>query len=141
MTKIKVTDGTEQFRPFVYVIANKGLHMSGGKLAAQVAHAVMMAAADQSKELFKQWTNSMHRTIIVLEADDEAHMRNIHSYLSERGFRMSLIIDEGVNEITPYTVTAMASEVLDRNDPNVAAAFGSFKLYSDPIKVTLEIPR
>ena len=140
MRKIEITDGSE-FRPFVYVFANKGLHMSGGKLSAQVAHAVMIAAANQSKEAFSKWTSSMHRTIIILEADDEVHMRNIHRYLSERGFNMSLIIDEGLNEIRPFTVTALASEILNRHDPNVADAFGEFKLYSDLVKVTVELPR
>lgn len=141
MTKIQVKDGTERYRPFVYVFANKGLGMSAGKLSAQVAHAVMMAGVEQPKEKFKSWANSMHRTIIVLEANDETHMRNIHSYLKERGFKMSLIVDEGVNEITPFTVTAMASEILDRNDPNVEDAFAGFKLYTDLVKVTIEIPR
>lgn len=141
MTKIKVTDGTEQFKPFVYVFANKGLHMTGGKLAAQVGHAVALSFAKQDDKLNEKWVGSMHRTMIVLEAKSQEHMRSIASYLAERGFKMNIVVDEGVNEITPFTVTAMASDVLDRNDPKVADAFGSFKLYSDPIKVTLEVPR
>lgn len=129
-------------RPVIYVFLNKSLQMSVGKASAQVAHAVMMANVDIIDDKQRQeWKMAVHRTVIVLEARDEQHMRNISSYLVERAYAVHYIIDEGVNEILPHTVTAMATSVLDKDSEDVEKAFSSFSLYRDVIKVKLEIDR
>ena len=129
-------------RPVIYVFLNKSLQMSVGKASAQAVHAAMMANVDIIDDTQRgEWKKAVHKTVIVLEARDEQHMRNIASYLVERAYAVHYIIDEGVNEILPHTVTAMATTILDKDSEDVEKAFSSFSLYRDVIKVNLEINR
>ena len=126
--------------PVVYVFLNKSLHMSTGKAAAQATHAAMQVS--RVVENFSAfWNDVALRTVIVLEARDENHMRAIQDYLFERGFDTHRIIDEGVNEIDPHTITALATEILEKDDEDVVKTFSSFSLYRDTIKLTLELDR
>lgn len=129
-------------KPVIYIFLNKSLHMSVGKAASQAAHAVAMAIlgscnASQPSE----WELLPHRYIIVLEARDEDHMVNISKYLGQRNVLTYEIIDEGANETDPHTLTALATEILDKDDPKVEQTLSTFSTYHDDIRVTLEIPR
>lgn len=52
-------------------------------------------------------------------------------YLNDRGFDTELIIDEGRTEVSPHSVTALGVPVVDKDDPEVLAAFSDFKVYRD----------
>lgn len=132
---------TPDKRPIMYVFLNKSLNMSVGKAAAQAVHAAnraMIEAHDSSKRF---WKNAVHQTVIILEARDSEHIRNIQDYLKERKFKTFLVIDEGVNEIDPHVPTALATTILDKDDESVKAALSTFNLYRDIVKLTLEINR
>lgn len=153
--KIKVTDGSEDKEeaplnvtqventknPIIYIFLNKSLGMSVGKASAQAAHAAVFSAISSQSNDTQLWQVNAHKTIIVLEARDESHMRNISTYLKQRGIYMNMIVDEGVNEIDPHTITALSSEILDKNDENVSASFSTFKLYKDLIELNIKVPR
>lgn len=79
----------------IYVLVNKDLGMSAGKTAAQVAHAVSRLQVGTPK------------IVIVLEAT-ESQMINLGAYLGSLNIPHSLYIDEGVNEVPPMSLTAMA---------------------------------
>lgn len=114
--------------PFCYVFLNKSLKMSVGKASAQTAHAILQLMYKTESNNIEKW--SLHRrTVIVLEARDDAHMRNIKDYLDERGLTASMVIDEGVNEIPPFSITAMAVELVNKNDDRIKEIFQEFKLY------------
>lgn len=115
--------------------------MSVGKASAQVAHAAVMAMTYEEESRLQLWRSSVHKTIIVLEARDENHMRNIESYLSERGVLTATVIDEGVNEIDAHTITAMATDILDKDKISTIDTFSTFKLYKDLVKITTEFTR
>jgi peptidyl-tRNA hydrolase len=124
--------------PILYIFLNKGLHMSSGKAAAQASHAAMMAAVNANSNDAYVWKTANEKTIIVLEARDEQHMRNIQHYLKQRKVDTQIIIDEGVNEIDPHVPTALVSNILDKDAPEETAPFSSFRLYHDIVKVTTE---
>lgn len=123
--------------PVIYVFINKSLGMSAGKLAAQAAHAVAMIPAEYSND----WISSPHRTILIMEARDENHIQNIEVYLSQRNVACYKIIDEGVNEIDPHVITAMATQVLNKDDTHTSMTMSTFKLYRDTIRIKLEVDR
>ncbi len=77
------------------------------------------------------------KLICVLEAADADELQVQQKYIEDRGFKTSLIIDEGRTEIDPFTPTALGVEVLNKNNPHVAATFGEFRLFSDPRDVQL----
>ena len=127
--------------PVMYLFANKGLQMSSGKLAAQVAHAAVEAYKLSDKKDILEWELGGHYLKIVLEARDEGHLRTIHQYLHDRGFIATRIIDEGMTEIEPHQITALGVPIVDKDDPHVVATFSTFKLYRDIVRVQLEVDR
>lgn len=121
-------------KPTIYIFMNKAFGMSAGKLAAQAAHAVARVPVG------KEW-DAPHRTILVMQARDEAHINNIMRYLDERSVKSYAIIDEGVNEIDPHVITALASQVVDKEDENINDTFSTFELYRDTVRISLEVDR
>jgi peptidyl-tRNA hydrolase len=127
--------------PVIYVFVNKGLGMTAGKLSAQAAHAVALVMIDETEEMRLQWRNGAHKTMLIMEAKDENHIRNIERYLVERKVPVRAVVDEGVNEIDPHTITAMATAILNKDDEQVGKTFSTFSLYRDTIRVNLELDR
>lgn len=127
--------------PIMYIFINKGLGMSSGKIASQAAHAAIMGTINAGEAHGIDWENAPHRTVIILEANSDLEMRNIREYLEQRDIKTSMIIDEGINEIAPHSITALATSILDKDDEEVKTKLSSFKLFRDKIKVTLEIDR
>lgn len=120
------------YNPVMYIFLNKELNMSTGKASAQVAHAVAMSLIELNSTVYlAKWVASPHRTVIVLEGRSEAHMRSIKDYLSERDVPTSMIIDEGVNEIAPLSITAMATRIMDKDSEKTKMIMSSFKLYKN----------
>lgn len=114
----------------MYIIANKGLGMSPGKLSAQVAHAAVRSYRMSNSFQRELWQDN-GETKIVLEARDEAHIRNIVVYLAEHDIKVCTVIDEGRTEIPPLSITALAAPVLDKDDENVKFAFSTLKTYRE----------
>ena len=113
----------------MYLFLNKGLGMSTGKAAAQVAHAAVEAYRLSPAKAQNAWYLGNHYTKLVMVAEDEAQLDTYERYINDRGFRTSLIIDEGRTEITAHSKTALGVEIVDKADPHVQATFEGFKLY------------
>lgn len=111
-----------------YIIANKGLSMSPGKLAAQVAHGAVRGVDMTDDAVVNEWL-ATGETKIVLEARDEQHLRTAQEYIAERGITTYLVIDEGRTEVPPLSATVLATEVVEKEDPNVKMAFDTFVTY------------
>lgn len=111
-------------KPVVYVLVNGELKMSPGKVAAQVAHAVI----DLSQKCVIQGSP---RTVVVLEAKNQLQILNLQLYAREHGLVAEAYIDEGVNEIDPYSVTAMAVGNIDADDLDKREMFKQFPLYPE----------
>lgn len=116
--------------PTLYIFINKSLNMSSGKVASQAAHAAAYSMAANHQEDNNLWLQSIHKTVIVLEARDENHLRNIKDYLRLRGVNSEFIIDEGVNEIPTHTITALCTVFMDKNQ-DADKLFSTFNLYKD----------
>lgn len=80
--------------------------MSPGKLAAQVAHAAVLALDKASNERVAEWNNT-GMTKIVLRVDNEAHLLDIYKQAVADYLPTSLICDEGRTEVTPGTFTCV----------------------------------
>lgn len=137
-----------------YIVANKGLGMSAGKLAAQVAHAAVkgyeltvdrlsdsdVADLVEGRDSIKEWNATGH-TKIVLEARDTEHLTAFREFAKSRGFNSWLVIDEGRTEVAPHSPTALGFPILDKADRDVAHTFADLRTYRDTIKVTFEMDR
>lgn len=116
-------------KPVLYVVVNRNLSMSPGKLAAQVAHATVGAICHTSSEMLDTWETSAQRWAIILEAQDEVHLGALSFYLDERGYGHYLVCDEGANEVRPFSYTALGVPIVDKDDPEVKAIFGLLPLH------------
>jgi peptidyl-tRNA hydrolase len=124
-----------------YIVANKAVGMSSGKLAAQAAHAAVKGVKlFTSDEVYDEWDKTGH-TKIVLEARDEAHLIAFREFAKSRGYQSWLVIDEGRTEVAAHTPTVLGFGVLDKADRDVAHTFADLRTYRDKIKVTLEMDR
>jgi peptidyl-tRNA hydrolase len=125
--------------PVMYLFLNRGAGMSTGKAAAQAAHAAVEAYRDAQVEEFSStdarlrnlWLKGLHYKKLTMLAEDETHLFAIDRYLRDRGLRTYLIIDEGLTEIRSHTACALGVPVVDKDDPETAAIFSTFKLYKD----------
>jgi peptidyl-tRNA hydrolase len=104
----------------MYILVNKDLKMSKGKTAAQVAHAASRVAEN----------NGAAETVIVLEAH-ESQLRNLSQYLFDKDIHNVLYIDEGVNEIPPFSITALGVAPIDDEDDETRELFQGFPLMED----------
>lgn len=129
-----------------YIVGNKGLGMSPGKLSAQVAHAavkgVMMTWQDglDGEHIYAEWDATGH-TKIVLEVTDAQHLTAFREFAKSRGINSWLVIDEGRTEVAPHSPTALGFPILDKSDRDVAHTFADLRTYREKIKVTLELDR
>lgn len=105
--------------------------MNPGKMAAQVGHAVAGSFRVSTSSPDNMWHKAAHRWLIVLEADNDTHLTNIREYLQERHVNSYAIIDEGVNEIRPFSITALGVERLDKDSPEAALLSGLKKYRHD----------
>lgn len=123
-------------RPVMYIFANRGLGMSPGKLAAQVAHAAVEAyrisdpSGTRTNSLVSAWYQQGHPKIVML-AEDTDQLQWIERYLTDRKYQTKLIIDEGRTEIKAFTPTALGVQLVDKDDPRVQEHFGHFKTYRE----------
>lgn len=119
--------------PTMYIVVNRGLGMSPGKLAAQAAHAAVEAyrITPAGSNLLRLWYRSGHYKKIVLLGKNEGHMRNIYDYLTDRDIACVKIIDEGRTEIDSLSLTALGCELVDKSDPHIAGTFSAFELYAE----------
>lgn len=126
----------EQTNPVMYLFVNKGLGMSPGKMAAQVAHAACLAQRGSNPEMVEDWYKFGFYTKLVMQADDEQHLTNIQKYLTDRNIKTFLIIDEGRTEIKKHSITALGVEVIDKNQ--LGEIFKEFDLYKPEININIK---
>lgn len=116
-------------KPIMYIFLNSELRMSTGKAAAQAAHAAVEAYNLSRADLINAWYQGGHYTKVVLDGGDALKLLSIDNYLKARGFKVSLIIDEGRTEIDSYTPTALGVEILNKDDEHVLRSFEGFRTF------------
>lgn len=140
-------------KPARYIFLNQGLNMSAGKCAAQAAHAEMLAMYDftvnlydhdigwieRQNNLFAKWFGDGHYAKYICSAEDSFQMHTLQHYLEKRGYKCYFVVDEGHTEGTYFVPTAMAIELIDKDDERDASIFGEFRLYKDKKKLDMNL--
>jgi len=109
--------------PIVYVVLNGELNMSPGKAAAQAVHASSMLPS------IGKFGKYLVRTVITLEAKNTQQILNLHTYLKKASVPSDYYIDEGVNEVGAYSVTALAVGPMRMSDEEARAILKPFPLF------------
>ena len=108
------------------IVARADLGMGAGKLAAQVAHASLMAYEAAGEEARRTWTDDGQMKV-VLEVRDERALFDIHDEAGRANLPRSLVRDAGHTQLEPGTVTAVAVGPAD--DDRVDDITGHLSLY------------
>lgn len=91
------------------VVVREDLKMSGGKLAAQVAHAAVACALEAKKrkpKWFSEWYREGQKKV-VLKAKDLEELRSLKEKASRAGLTLAMIADAGLTELPPNTITCL----------------------------------
>jgi PTH2 family peptidyl-tRNA hydrolase len=91
------------------IVVRDDLKMSGGKLAAQVAHAAVTCALEakaKKAKWFSEWYREGQRKV-VLKARDVEELRSLKDMAARAGLPFSLVSDAGLTELPPNTTTCL----------------------------------
>jgi len=110
-----------EFRYKQVIVFRSDLKLSKGKIAAQAGHAAVSAAEETRachRELWKAWMKEGQRKIAV-KVKNEKELLELEKQVKEMGLACALIIDKGLTEIPPETITCIGigpapTEKIDR---------------------------
>ena len=91
------------------IIFRSDLKLSKGKIAAQAGHAAVSAAQDaynRHKTWWNAWLFEGQRKVAV-RVKDEEELLEIEEQANDFGLPSSLIVDRGLTEVPPGTVTCL----------------------------------
>jgi PTH2 family peptidyl-tRNA hydrolase len=91
------------------IVVRDDLKMSGGKLAAQVAHAAVtcsIIAKSKKPRWFSEWYDEGQRKV-VLRANDLVELRSLSEKAARAGLPHTLVTDAGLTELPPNTTTCL----------------------------------
>lgn len=108
------------------VVARADLGMGQGKLAAQVAHASLMAYENADDRTRSAWKGEGQKKV-VLQANGEAPLFELADGAEREGIPHAVVRDAGHTELEPGTVTALG--VGPGEDDLVDRVTGDLSLY------------
>jgi len=91
------------------IVFRSNLRLSKGKTAAQAGHAAVSAAEEarkHRKEWFEGWSREGQCKIAV-RVKNEEEMSELEAEAREMGLPYALVIDRGLTEVPPGTVTCL----------------------------------
>ena len=89
------------------IVARTDVGMGQGKLAAQVAHASLMAYEDADRTARSEWKGQGQKKV-VLKASGEAELFKLADEAERNGLPHAIVRDAGHTQLDPGTVTALA---------------------------------
>jgi len=98
-----------EFRFKQVIVFRSDLKLSKGKLAAQAGHAAV-SAAEKTRKHSPQWLKAWMdegQCKIAVKVKSEKELKTLEEQADELGLSTALIIDRGLTEIPPGTVTCL----------------------------------
>jgi PTH2 family peptidyl-tRNA hydrolase len=108
------------------IVARADLGMGEGKLAAQVAHASLMAYETADRSAQSEWKGGGQKKV-VLKADGEWALFELADRAERDGLPRAIVRDAGHTQLEPGTVTALA--IGPASEERVDAITGELSLY------------
>ena len=108
------------------IVARADLGMGEGKLAAQVAHASLMAYEDAPARDQKEWKGDGQKKV-VLKANGEQALFELAEKAKAERLPHAIVRDAGHTELEPGTASALA--VGPASDKRIDAVTGDLSLY------------
>ncbi|MEM3566481.1 MAG: peptidyl-tRNA hydrolase Pth2 [Candidatus Bathyarchaeia archaeon] len=98
-----------EFRYKQVIVFRSDLKLSKGKVAAQAGHAAVSAAEEARKHKRGWWEAWLDegQCKVVVKVKDEAELLTLERQAKEMALPCALIIDRGLTEIPPGTITCL----------------------------------
>lgn len=92
------------------IVVRTDIKMSKGKVAAQVAHAAVIASEEARKNYPEWWSKWFYgfQKKVVLQVSGEKELLNIYEKARRANLPSALVRDKGLTELPPNTLTAVA---------------------------------
>lgn len=108
------------------IAARSDLGMSSGKLAAQVAHASILAYESADQEARETWKREGQKKVVV-KVGGESALRDLAEQAHRAGLPCHLVQDRGLTQLEPGTATAVG--IGPAADHEVDRVTGDLSLY------------
>ena len=108
------------------IVARADLGMGEGKLAAQVAHASLMAFEHADDAAAREWKRGGQKKV-VLQVDGERALFELQERAKMAGLPTGLVRDAGHTQLEPDTPTALA--IGPASEADIDEITGSLSLY------------
>ncbi len=108
------------------IVARADVGMGTGKLAAQVAHASLMAFEEASRSVRSEWKGEGQKKV-VLRADSEKQLFTLADKADAKGLPHAIVRDAGHTQLDAGTVTALAVGPAD--EASIDRVTGDLSLY------------
>jgi PTH2 family peptidyl-tRNA hydrolase len=98
-----------EFRYKQVIVFRSDLRLSRGKTASQAGHAAV-SAAEEARKHRKEWFDGWFREgqcKIAVKVPNEKTLTELDEQAKEMGLPCALIVDRGLTEIPPNTVTCL----------------------------------
>jgi PTH2 family peptidyl-tRNA hydrolase len=98
-----------EFRYKQVIVMRSDVKMSKGKIAAQAGHAAV-SAAEEARKLHPKWWKTWldeSQCKIAVKVGSEQELLMLEKESNESGLPNALIVDRGLTEIQPGTVTCL----------------------------------
>ena len=105
----RISVGSSDFEYKMVIVIRTDIKMSKGKVAAQAGHAAVSASEYARKnrpEWWNPWITEGQRKIAV-KAKSEDEIMDIERRARNAGLPVALIVDRGLTEIPPNTITCL----------------------------------
>jgi PTH2 family peptidyl-tRNA hydrolase len=117
----------DEFEYKQVIVFRSDLKLGKGKIAAQAGHAAVSAAQEANKRhrsWWEAWLFEGQRKVVV-KVKDEEELLELEEQAKELGLPNALIVDRGLTEIPPDTVTCLGigpapAEMIDRLTGNLS---------------------
>jgi len=88
------------------IVVRSDLKLSKGKTAAQAAHASILAYEKADRRTRERWKKEGQKKV-VLQVESESELLELKKKCEELGIPCALVVDAGLTEIPPGTITAL----------------------------------
>jgi len=98
-----------EFRYKQAIVFRSDLKLSKGKMAAQAGHAAI-SAAEEARKKYKEWWKAWieeGQCKIAVKVKSEKELLELEKQAKEQTLPCALIIDRGLTEVPPGTVTCL----------------------------------
>jgi len=105
------------------IVVRDDLKLSRGKLAVQVAHGAIIGYELADKKVVEEWKRQGQKKI-VLKVPDLRSLMEIKEKAEGLGLKVGVVVDAGLTEVPPGTVTALVigpddAKLIDRVTGNL----------------------